>query len=86
MEPWPVATSAMDVRRSNRSARSHPPTRLYFIRTWLYRSHPPTRLYLIRTLLYVIRTRLDLIRTRLDLINSRLDLIHDSARSQPTLG
>jgi len=35
MEPWTVATSAMDVRRSNRSARSHPPTRLYFICTWL---------------------------------------------------
>jgi hypothetical protein len=65
IEPRTVATSALAVRRSNHSARSHH-KRLDLILN---------RLDLILNRLDLILNRLDLILNRLDLILNRLDLI-----------
>jgi hypothetical protein len=73
IEPRTVATTALTVRRSNQSARSHPQSTI-FIHSRLDLIH--SRLDLIHTRLDLIHNRLDLIHNRLDLIHSRLDLIH----------
>jgi hypothetical protein len=74
IEPRTVATTALAVRRSNHSARSHPPTRLDLIH--IRRDLIHSRLDLIHSWLDLIHSWLDLIHSWLDLIHSRLDLIH----------
>ncbi len=80
LELSPV-TFTFSVGRSDRSARSHPQSRLDLIHTqldlictWLNLTN--TRLYLIQTRQDLIHTRKDLIQNRLVLIHTRLDLIH----------